>query len=90
MVYLQAAPGTVLCDDAHVWRVDAAANEAGQVLILNVSHLQKQRVCSPKPSCDLASVGWWVSHFGPWSAVGTVSPTEVGWSVWSVHIYTRQ
>lgn len=40
--YLQAPPGAVLRDDAHVWGFDAAANEASQMLVLNVSHLQHQ------------------------------------------------
>ncbi len=39
--YLQAAAGTVLCDDAHVRGVDAAADEASEMLVLNVTHLQK-------------------------------------------------
>lgn len=40
--YLQAPPWAVLCDDAHVWRFDAAADEASQMLVLNISHLQRQ------------------------------------------------
>lgn len=45
VTYLKAASWTVLCDDAHVWRVDTGANEAGQVFILDISHLQKHRGC---------------------------------------------
>lgn len=40
--YLQAPTWAVLCDDAHVWGFDAAADEASQMLVLNVSHLQCQ------------------------------------------------
>lgn len=68
--YLQAASGTVLRDDVHVGGVDAAADEAGQVLILDVSHLRPQtahiyrpsnnrcvcaRVRGPEGSCDPSS-----------------------------------
>lgn len=52
VTYLQTASGTVLCDDAHVWRVDAAANKTSQMFILNVSHLQKQRDCNLKSYCQ--------------------------------------
>lgn len=40
--YLQAPPWAVLRDDAHVWGFDAAADEASQMLVLNISHLQRQ------------------------------------------------
>lgn len=37
--YLQAASGAILCDDAHVWWINAGTNEARQVFVLNISHL---------------------------------------------------
>lgn len=38
--HLQAAPGAVLRHDADVGGVDAGANEPGQVVELDVSHLK--------------------------------------------------
>lgn len=43
-VYLQAASGTVLCDDAGVGRVDACPYEPGQVFVLDVSHLHEGKM----------------------------------------------
>lgn len=40
--HLQTASGAVLCDDVHVGIINTAANEASQVLILNISHLRQQ------------------------------------------------
>lgn len=67
VTYLQAASWTVLCDDAHVWWVNAAANEASQMFILNVSHLQKQRGCSLKSHCLWESVGGLLVGYQQWS-----------------------
>lgn len=41
--HLQTAPGTVLCDDADIGRVDAGADETGQVLVLDVPHLKNPK-----------------------------------------------
>lgn len=53
MWYLQAASGAVLCDDAHVGRVHAGADEAGQVLVLNVTHLQEHKLLSGHPTITI-------------------------------------
>lgn len=45
LLYLQAASRTVLCDDTHIWWVDASPDEAGQVFILNITHLQEDKGC---------------------------------------------
>lgn len=49
-MYLQAASGAILCDDAHVRGVNAAADETGQVFILNVSHLEGKEAAGSNPT----------------------------------------
>lgn len=41
--YLKAAPGAVLCDDAHVRWIEAGTNKTSQMFVMNISHLQKTR-----------------------------------------------
>lgn len=51
--HLQAAPGAVLRHDADVGGVDAGADEPGQVVELDVSHLES------KQSATVRWKQWW-------------------------------
>lgn len=51
--HLQAAPGAVLRHDADVGGVDACADEPGQVVELDVSHLES------KQSATVRRERWW-------------------------------
>lgn len=50
--YLQAAAGAVLGDDADVGGVDASADEPGEMVELNVSHLKASTQTHRGPSAQ--------------------------------------